>query len=859
MEAPQPVRCFEDLHQYLVSSMSLRILQEVLTVSESWPASAVVEWLQEEINSATLGGRYRQRCTKCLNSLVKKYLVFPSSFFFNDIEREGNYPLGGGGFADVYKGIANSQTVCLKVLRTHTQSDEMKRKRMIEDFCQEALIWTQLDHPNVLKLLGVNTRLFRADFCLVSPWMENSDIITFLEKKPNHDRLRSVREIAAGLEYLHSHTPKIVHGDIKGANILIDESYSCRLADFGLSREALSSTTFLETSTGGAKGSVRWMAPELFDGYGEDSSKDQTPRDIYAFACTIIEIMTGKPPFASLKNDVAVIKQVCLNGARPPRPNGVWCPKNVWDLVEQCWHQDHLKRPTAKDIHAHLTTLSRLRNCPVDKDQQPPNRTPTPSAESSPATGKSKISLSQPQTHSALLNVTADAAHSISSKHLTQSPAPLGLPLERAHNFHSNIQHAGVSSRTGPNNRLRVLSDSKWKSWSSELDDSDDDSESNETLNIYAYSLSELVPLEHLSECAGPILRACLDVLQAKLQKRDFKVSVNPVTGVIYHEPIDSKVAPSRLRIIIENQTPVLDLLNEDVIVRFWSQLSVDKSIHQFILESLVRRLCTQETIKQNVIHDLDGPCVHSTLTKTTIAVRILPGKEFKVDGKHCIGKGKTMGGGFPGAMRAKLQGGCRRVRVVAGSRRQRNLCWPQLNAWLSQAWSIFQAHGITLTGDPGIYKLFEGKLELSGTLQKSKTKRLRRQEYPPLYLFIESSSTYFWSFDENRRIPLLQDSCKYLGLPYKLQVKFSPSQSYSFPNEVFHSVYKWQVSNGFDPHTVDYARHLGHPLYKVVLDDDRFEELNEDIIPDVNEIATGESEQDTIMSIRQLFECPQA
>ncbi|KAF9262809.1 kinase-like protein [Marasmius fiardii PR-910] len=121
---------------------------------------------------------------------------------------------------------------------------------MIEDFCQEALIWTQFDHPNVLKLLGVNTSLFKADFCLVSPWMENGDIVTFLGKRTNHDRLRSIREIAAGLEYLHSHSPIIVHGDVKGANILVDDNYSYRLADFGLSREGHSSTTLLEHQLG---------------------------------------------------------------------------------------------------------------------------------------------------------------------------------------------------------------------------------------------------------------------------------------------------------------------------------------------------------------------------------------------------------------------------------------------------------------------------------------------------------------------------------------------------------------------------------------------------------------------------------
>ncbi|KAF9262807.1 kinase-like protein [Marasmius fiardii PR-910] len=290
------VRNFDELRSSLFSSTSLKALQADLEITEAWTASSVVDWLQEEIQSSTHNQLYRKRCTKCLNTLVKKYHVFPTSFFRVSVRQDGDYPLGGGGFAvHIYKGFVGSQVVCLKVLRVHTQTDEKRRKKMVENFYQEALIWTQLSHPNVLQLLGVNTALFNTDFCLVSPWMVNGDINAFLEKNPNHDRLRSIQEIAAGLRYLHSRSPKIVHGDIRGANILVDEDFSCRLADFGLSMEA-SGTTLIETSTGGMKGSVRWMAPEGFETSTErDSKEDRSSRDIYAYACTIFEIMTGRP------------------------------------------------------------------------------------------------------------------------------------------------------------------------------------------------------------------------------------------------------------------------------------------------------------------------------------------------------------------------------------------------------------------------------------------------------------------------------------------------------------------------------------------------------------------------------------
>ncbi|KAF9259165.1 hypothetical protein L218DRAFT_843322, partial [Marasmius fiardii PR-910] len=59
-------------------------------------------------------------------------------------------------------------------------------------FCKEVLIWTQLSHPNIVPLIGVNADLFEPEFCLVSPWMANDDIISFLKRNPDHNRLQSV-------------------------------------------------------------------------------------------------------------------------------------------------------------------------------------------------------------------------------------------------------------------------------------------------------------------------------------------------------------------------------------------------------------------------------------------------------------------------------------------------------------------------------------------------------------------------------------------------------------------------------------------------------------------------------------------
>jgi serine/threonine protein kinase len=79
-------------------------------------------------------------------------------------------------------------------------------------------VWKQLNHPNVLPFLGVNTKLFSPSFCLISPWMENGNALSFLEKNPDHDRWGMLLEIAQGLNYLHHLNPQVIHGDIKGVS-----------------------------------------------------------------------------------------------------------------------------------------------------------------------------------------------------------------------------------------------------------------------------------------------------------------------------------------------------------------------------------------------------------------------------------------------------------------------------------------------------------------------------------------------------------------------------------------------------------------------------------------------------------------
>ncbi|KAF9022754.1 hypothetical protein BDZ89DRAFT_956290 [Hymenopellis radicata] len=194
----------------------IEVLQKVLF----WLLSQLLRifTLAQELDSGPSSQQYRSTCIKCLRVLVRHRDMLPSSFFCRNVRRVGTHPVSGGGFADIWKGSIAGKTVCVKVLRFFSANATGQNlvKVTLKDCFQEAVVWKQLKHPNVLPFLGVNQDLFAPSFCLISPWMENGNIIYFLSKHPTHNRLQCLLEIAEGLKYLHELDPQITHADVRG-------------------------------------------------------------------------------------------------------------------------------------------------------------------------------------------------------------------------------------------------------------------------------------------------------------------------------------------------------------------------------------------------------------------------------------------------------------------------------------------------------------------------------------------------------------------------------------------------------------------------------------------------------------------
>ncbi|PBK61348.1 kinase-like protein, partial [Armillaria solidipes] len=164
-----------------------------------------------------------------------------------------------------------------------------------QTLCRETIVWKQLHHHNILPFIGVDDITFPDKHSLISPCMDNGNVVRYLKKHPDHNRLTCIREIAAAIEFIHSFDPRVVHGDIRGSNIIVNDAGQCCLADFGAS--IIVATNLPSNNTMGHN-TQWWLCPELQEYDPTKYCQEFLPgRDIYALGCTIIEIYTLQVPF----------------------------------------------------------------------------------------------------------------------------------------------------------------------------------------------------------------------------------------------------------------------------------------------------------------------------------------------------------------------------------------------------------------------------------------------------------------------------------------------------------------------------------------------------------------------------------
>ncbi|GAA6061960.1 hypothetical protein JCM10212_002002 [Sporobolomyces blumeae] len=256
--------------------------------------------------------------------------------------------IGAGSFGSVYLGM-NPLTGSLMAVKqvelpTGKSHNEERKKSMLEALEREIELLKVLQHENIVQYLDSSTDAQHLNIFL--EYVPGGSVAALLSNYGAFEEAlvsKFVRQILTGLEYLHER--EIIHRDIKGANILVDNKGNIKISDFGISKKVednlLSGAKVHRPSL---QGSVYWMAPEVVKQTAYTSKAD-----IWSLGCLVVEMLTGAHPWANLTQMQAIFR--IGSSGRPTVPDDI--SGEADDFLEQTFEIEHTARPSAKELLAH--------------------------------------------------------------------------------------------------------------------------------------------------------------------------------------------------------------------------------------------------------------------------------------------------------------------------------------------------------------------------------------------------------------------------------------------------------------------------------------------------------------------------
>ncbi|PNT64508.1 mitogen-activated protein kinase kinase kinase NPK1 isoform X2 [Brachypodium distachyon] len=254
--------------------------------------------------------------------------------------------IGSGAFGQVYLGmnLDTGELLAVKqVLIGSSNATREKAQAHIRELEEEVKLLKNLSHPNIVRYLGTVREEDTLNILLeFVPGGSIQSLLGKLGSFPEAVIRKYTKQILQGLEYLHNNA--IIHRDIKGANILVDNKGCIKLADFGASKQVAKLATMTAAKT--MKGTPHWMAPEVIVGSGHTFSAD-----IWSVGCTVIEMATGKPPWSQQYQEVALLFHVGTTKSHPPIPEHI--SPEAKDFLLKCLQKEPELRSTASDLLKH--------------------------------------------------------------------------------------------------------------------------------------------------------------------------------------------------------------------------------------------------------------------------------------------------------------------------------------------------------------------------------------------------------------------------------------------------------------------------------------------------------------------------
>ncbi|KAI1646411.1 kinase-like domain-containing protein [Daldinia loculata] len=259
--------------------------------------------------------------------------------------------IGQGSFGSVYLALHAVTGELLAVKQVETPSPgansqtDARKKSMIEALKREISLLRDLRHANIVQYLGCSSSAEHLNIFL--EYVPGGSVQTMLNSYgalPEPLVRSFVRQILNGLSYLHNRD--IIHRDIKGANILVDNKGTIKISDFGISKK-LEASNILNGANNNKnrpslQGSVFWMAPEVVK-----QTSYTRKADIWSLGCLVVEMMTGAHPFPDCSQLQAIFK-IGGGKAAPTIPESA--SPEATKFLSQTFEIDHNLRPSADEL-----------------------------------------------------------------------------------------------------------------------------------------------------------------------------------------------------------------------------------------------------------------------------------------------------------------------------------------------------------------------------------------------------------------------------------------------------------------------------------------------------------------------------
>jgi serine/threonine protein kinase len=248
--------------------------------------------------------------------------------------------IGFGANGTVYLGMDEDTSQLIAVKQVKLISAKKETLKKLEE---EIQIMAKLDHENIVRYLGSEKK--DGSLFIFIDYIPGGNMETIISEFNLREKVvrKYTQQILQGLSYLHRNN--VVHCDIKGANILVHESGAVYLSDFGCSKE-ISNIAGHEIS-----GTPNYMAPEVIE-----SMRYTREGDIWSLGCTLLEMLTGQPPWAeqivNFDNEFAVLNFIRTTDMTPPIPTGNISNEAI-DFLSKCFEKDPSRRPSADALLDH--------------------------------------------------------------------------------------------------------------------------------------------------------------------------------------------------------------------------------------------------------------------------------------------------------------------------------------------------------------------------------------------------------------------------------------------------------------------------------------------------------------------------